>query len=91
MGQARAESGMWRLPGSHGLSPESHTQRRNAGVGRKVHPGVSFTQDLHHVKKLWEILGRADPAQARPGQAEAGILREIMRVSKTGPVADPRA
>ena len=105
-------------------------------------------QDLHHVKKLWEILGRADPARARrwpvfakiptysgrgkkmakriprPGpdqdqdgerdsyllltrggygrgyvhrsvvakaRAEADILREIMRVSKAGPFADPRA
>ena len=35
MGKARAESGMRRLPGSHDLSPDSHTQRRNAGVGRK--------------------------------------------------------
>ena len=28
MGKAWAESGMRRLPDSHGLSPESHTQRR---------------------------------------------------------------
>ena len=33
MGQARAESGMWRLPGSHGLSPESHLQSMSGQSG----------------------------------------------------------
>ena len=79
MGQARSESGMWRLPGSHGLSPENHTQHRNAGV------------DFPPRRFFLPRTTSADPAQARPDQALAGILREIMRVSKTGPVADPRA
>ena len=55
MGKAWPESAMRRLPGSHGLSPESHTQRRNAGVGRKFHPGVSFAQD--HQQDLPEDTG----------------------------------
>ena len=63
MGQAWAESAMRGLPGSHGLSPENHTQRRNAGVGRKFHPGVSFAQDHQ--------------CRSRPGQARWRLRQHL--------------
>ena len=86
LGQARSECGMRGLQGAHGLIPESHTQRRNAGVGL---PTPAFL--LPRTSTTSRNSGRswAAPIPPGPGQAEADILREIMRVSKTGPFADP--
>ena len=52
MGQTRAEYHMRGLPRAHGLSPERHTQRRNAGWVSYYPPGVSFALDHHHLAQL---------------------------------------